>query len=329
MARYRVPGGRGACPSPGSSARPGSGGPAARAPPGGSDLFGLPIGSDVGGAVAEPDPGAGRGDLHDRLGVVGHRVGQALLVGGDAAGGAVVERAVVQRDASTAGGVRSCAATVAVPSAPRIACGVSIWISKPQPARRAGRAPARAPRRRRTIAATCSTEVTLGRVTRNPSGSAGPRPAGRTTTRSRVRSPGGGWRLQALEPDPGERRPGRAAAGSAAAAAARAASRPPRRPAGCRSRPRSPAAGPRSAERQLGPTRPDGAIHRRQPQAGDAAAASAGARWASTSRAPVAHRSRVPGRHGGGDVHGVHGLPGSRVARDTAAPARHRRRPGT
>ena len=65
----------------------------------------VPDRQHVGGAVGEAHAGARRGGLHDRLGVVGHRVLEALVGGGDAAGRGVVVGAVVQAGAAAVGGV--------------------------------------------------------------------------------------------------------------------------------------------------------------------------------------------------------------------------------
>ncbi len=59
----------------------------------------------VGRAVREPHPGAGRGRLHDELGVVGDRVRHALIPRGDPAERRVVVGAVVQRGAPPGGRV--------------------------------------------------------------------------------------------------------------------------------------------------------------------------------------------------------------------------------
>jgi hypothetical protein len=59
-------------------------------------------GQDVRRPVREPHPGAGRGQLHDGLGVVGGRVLEALVRRRDAETGAVVERPVVQAGAPAA-----------------------------------------------------------------------------------------------------------------------------------------------------------------------------------------------------------------------------------
>src|SRR5699024_2431711 len=64
--------------------------------PGGAHLGGGAGGHDVAAAVGEPHPGSGRRHLHDGLGVVGDRVGQALVRGGHPHRGAVVVGAVVQ-----------------------------------------------------------------------------------------------------------------------------------------------------------------------------------------------------------------------------------------
>ena len=64
-----------------------------------------PIGQHVGRAVRDAYAGAGGGDLHDGLGVVGGRVVAGLVGGGDADAGAVVEGAVVQAGGAALGGV--------------------------------------------------------------------------------------------------------------------------------------------------------------------------------------------------------------------------------
>ena len=73
--------------------------------PGSAHRGGVPDRQHVAGPVGEADAGAGGRDLHDRLGVVGDRVGQALVGGGDPAVGAVVVGAVVQPGAASVGRV--------------------------------------------------------------------------------------------------------------------------------------------------------------------------------------------------------------------------------
>ena len=64
----------------------GAAGEAVVQPPGVVDLLGGADGQHVGGAVGDADAGAGGGDLHDGLGVVGGRVVAGLVGGADAAG---------------------------------------------------------------------------------------------------------------------------------------------------------------------------------------------------------------------------------------------------
>ena len=71
--------------------------------PGRADLLSGTDGHDVGRAVREPHPGAGRGHLHDRLGVIGGWMLHALILSGDPTRGAVVIGAIVQSDAATLG----------------------------------------------------------------------------------------------------------------------------------------------------------------------------------------------------------------------------------
>ena len=73
--------------------------------PGGVHVVGVAHRQHVGRSVGEPDAGAGRGCLHDQLGVVGDGMLQRLLLGGDPAERGVVVGAVVQRGQPAAGRV--------------------------------------------------------------------------------------------------------------------------------------------------------------------------------------------------------------------------------
>ena len=138
------------------------------------------VGSPTGSTLVEPSDsahaGAGGGDLHHRLGVVGGRVVQRLLRGGDAERRAVVVGAVVQADAAAVGGVHQpghggrAVRRRAPPAASRPA-------ARSAAARRAARAPSSSAAQQPTIASTCSTDGHLGQgdheaVRRRPRSSA-------------------------------------------------------------------------------------------------------------------------------------------------------------
>ncbi len=65
-------------------------------PPGRDDILAAAIGQHIRRAVGQPDPGPGGGNLHDRPGMVSRRVLHALVGRGDAERRAVVIGAVVQ-----------------------------------------------------------------------------------------------------------------------------------------------------------------------------------------------------------------------------------------
>ena len=158
---------------------------------------------DVGRPVRQPHAGAGRGRLHDELGVVGDRVGHALVLRGDPAERRVVVGAVVQRRAPPVGGVdHPRDQRRAVRAEDRLRRLHLDLEAQPADAER----PPRAARRRSTIASTWSTLVTFGR--RDDSRRAPPAVGAarwwNATQRPQARAPGG--RLEALDPDAAERR---------------------------------------------------------------------------------------------------------------------------
>ena len=317
--------GPGGGPSPGSSRARASGGPVAGGwptrPPTSS---GVADRQHVGGPVGEAYAGARRRGLHDRLGVVGDGVLEALVGGGDAAEGGVVVGAVVQAGAAAAGRVdhpgheRAC----------RPGRG-STAASRPG-SRSAGRRssrPSSASSRAATwtSASTCSTAVTLGSVTTKVSGS-GPSSTSPARKSVRVRRP----RLRVGASNPLNRMPVKGAAVPASSAARSAGSRASYvavlllvgagavavlevdaqvldgLAAELR---RAPAPRGRGRRRRA---RPAGPRARR-------AATSAAARWSPTR----------PGVEAvGRDVHRVHGLASRRARRGSAPRAARRRPPG-
>ena len=189
--------GPGAGPSPGSSRARASGGPGG----GGCaharrDVVGVADREHVGRAVGQPDAGAGRGRLHDQLGVVGDRVLERL-----------VRRRRSRRTPSSRrcrSAARSAARRPRAPSAPPAPCRPgrgSTAASRPGP-----RTGGPAPRTTCTIASTWSTLVTLGSVTTQPSRLPPLLAHGRDVRRQRPDRPAPGRRLEALDPDAAERR---------------------------------------------------------------------------------------------------------------------------
>ncbi len=116
-------------------------------------------------------------------------------------------------------------ATSTVPSGPRIDCGVSTWISNRREPSASPRAASSRPHTS-TIASTCSTEVTFGRVTTNPSVSP-PAACSVSTNDHRLASPRrrvGASKLLNRMPCHGGAVPDRTVSASASAAAVTAAS---------------------------------------------------------------------------------------------------------
>ena len=178
-------------PSPGSSRARASGGPAA----GGcahaaATSSGVADRQHVGGAVGEAYAGAGGRGLHDRLGVVGDGVLEALVGRGDAAEGRVVVGAVVQAGAAATGRVDHAghegAAVRAEDRLRRLDLDLEAQGAVVRPSAPSSRAAAW------TSASTCSTAVTLGSVTTKLSGS-GPSPTSRPGRARGCAGRGCGW----------------------------------------------------------------------------------------------------------------------------------------
>ena len=256
-------------------------------------------------------PGAGDGGLHDVLGVVGGRVVHRLVLRGHPQGGAVVVGAVVQRGHPAGAGVDRRGDRSRAVGAQDERRGLDLDLEAEPAGRQTGGALVRLAGGDHGLDLADRADLREGdhQAVRQPTGlqqawsGRGPGSA----------APAPGRRLEALEAQPHERRGGtlRPRVGQPSADRDRVGvldvvGR------GARSRPRSPAAGPRSARRPAWP-RPV-----RQPPATDGPAPRP--RGTSRPAALCGHQGgglgppplrQVDGVAVGGHVDGVHGLPPS------------------
>ena len=171
-----------------------------------------PTGQHVGGAVGEPDAGARRGRLHDQLGVVGDRVLQRLVAPRRSRRTPSSRRCRSAARSPAPPPACTIRATSAVPSGPRIDCGVSTCTSN----RRSRQSSAHVHHRLDLVDAGDLGQRHHPAVEDPARGSSSV-----ATYDVSVRSAAGpGRRLEALEPDPAERRRLARAAGSRASAVA-------------------------------------------------------------------------------------------------------------